>query len=102
MHREAKNVEFLVSKGANLNVQDCQGHTPIHICMIRMIQDPDTFDEYKRIIKTLLFAGASREIKTNSGDTAMDILVKHEDNFEQREFASMKFILSDYKECMCF
>lgn len=102
MHREPKNVEYLVAKGAELDVQDCQGHTPIHICMIRMIQDPDSFDEYKRIIKTLLFAGAKRDIKTKSGDTAMDLLVKHEHVFEEREFSSLRFILSDYKECMCF
>ena len=77
MHREPKNVEYLVANGAELDIQDCQGHTPIHICMIRMIQDPDSFDEYKRIIKTLLFAGASRTVKTAQGDTASDLLEKH-------------------------
>jgi hypothetical protein len=39
-----------------------------------MIQDLDLFDDYKRIIKTLLFAGASRYIKTGSGLTALELL----------------------------
>lgn len=60
------------------------------------------FDEYKRIIKTLLFAGASREIKTNAGLTAIDLLAKHESVFEDREYKSLQFILSDFKELMCF
>lgn len=74
MYHEYKNVEYLISSGADLNAQDVQGHTPIHICLIRLIQDPEKFTEYKRIIKTLLFAGASREVKTNQKLTALDLL----------------------------
>lgn len=102
MYHEYKNVEYLISVGADLNAQDVQGHTPIHICLIRLIQDPDKFTEYKRIIKTLLFAGASREVKTRQGLTALDLLKSHQDAFEESEFKSLSFILSDYKECPCF
>jgi hypothetical protein len=49
-----------------------------------------------------LFAGASRDIKTGSGLTALELLQKNEQALEDREFKSMQFILSDYKERFCF
>jgi len=102
MYREMKNVEFLVSRGALVDAQDCQGHTPIHICLIRIIQEPDSFDDYKRIIKTLLFGGAKREMKTKQGKTALMLLEENKEVLETHEYNSLRFILSDYKECMCF
>jgi hypothetical protein len=75
MYRECKNVELCIKYGADLDAQDCLGHTPIHICLIRLIQDTELFEEYKRIIKTLLFAGASRSVKTSKGLTPLDLLV---------------------------
>ena len=79
MHKETKNVEFLISNKCQLDIQDVQGHTPLHICLIRLLQDPDSFDEYKRIIKTLLFAGASRSLRTVKGLTPIEMLENHED-----------------------
>jgi hypothetical protein len=35
----------------------------LHIAMIRLAQDENRFEDYKRIIKELLFNGASRDLK---------------------------------------
>lgn len=77
MHKETKNVEYLISQKCPLDVQDKQGNAPIHICIIRLLQDPEQFDDYKRIIKSLLFAGASRELRTKNGQTPIEMLEAH-------------------------
>ena len=46
----------------------------MHIAVIRIAAEPEEFDEYKRIIKELLFYGANRSIRTDSGHTARDLL----------------------------
>ena len=50
--------------------------------------------EYKLIIKELLFNGASREVKTNEGATAADILEEHEEIIPPKYYNSLSFILS--------
>lgn len=102
MYHECKNIELIVKLGANLDSQDCQGHTAIHICLIRLIQEPELFEDYKRIIKTLLFSGARRDILTNKKETALDLLEHGKDVLSEAEYKSLRFILSDYKECVCF
>ena len=74
MYREYKNVELIIKFGIDVDAQDVQGHTAIHICIIRLVQDPEAFDDYKRVIKELLFRGASRDIKTKKGQTALEML----------------------------
>lgn len=69
-----KNIEWLISQGADLDAQDVQGHTTLHLCVVRLLKEPEYFDEYKRIIKSLLFAGAKRTIRTRRKQTALDIL----------------------------
>lgn len=50
----------------------------------------------------MLFGGARRDIVTRKGQTALALLNENEDAFEPHQFKSLSFILSDYKECMCF
>jgi ankyrin repeat protein len=69
-----KNIEWLISQGADLDAQDIQGHTTLHICIMRVLKEPEYFDDYKRIIKSLLFAGAKRTLRTRKKQTALDIL----------------------------
>lgn len=35
IYRELKNVELLIKLGAPLDAQDFQGHTPLHLALIR-------------------------------------------------------------------
>ena len=48
------------------NLKDDDGNTPLHIAVIRYAQEKQQFAEYKRIIKELLFNGASRDAKVRS------------------------------------
>lgn len=70
--KELKNVELLISLGADLDAQDREGRTALHIAVIRLCagiegdedEQQEYFLEYKTIIKELLFHGASRSLKT--------------------------------------
>ena len=53
---------------------------------MRIAADPDDFDVYKKIIKELLFNGANRSLRTDSGHTPRDLLDDIEDSLEVREY----------------
>ena len=53
---------------------------------MRISQDPDSFLDYKRIIKELLFNGADKNLKTNSEHTALDLLEQIYDMLEEDEY----------------
>ena len=76
MNREIHNVELLLSFGAEVNAQDFQGNAPLHMAMLRLAQEPDNYEEYKRILKELLFSGADRNLKNHQGQTAADLLLE--------------------------
>ena len=75
MNMQIKCVECLIGRGANVNAQNDDEHTPLHIAIHNYIQqtiedqdqgveaEGNEFDELKRIIKELLFNGADRNIK---------------------------------------
>lgn len=56
-------VEYFVNNGANINIQDNQGYTPLIYA---------TIEGYEEIVKYLLSKGADVSKKTSSGYTAKD------------------------------
>ena len=68
------NVQLLIKYGADVNAQDVSGQAPLHIAIMRIAAEPEDFDNYKKIIKELLFNGANRSLQTQSGHTPRDLL----------------------------
>ena len=92
----------MIKYGADLNAQDFQGQTPLHIAVVRLRQEPDQYDDYKRIIKELLFKGARRDIRSSRGLTPLEQLEQIKESLDEDQFKSLQFILTEYKENMCF
>jgi ankyrin repeat protein len=63
-------VKRLLSAGAEVNVQDKNGKTPLHRAAI--VGDVD-------IVKRLLSAGANPKIQDQDGDTALDVTDEYYD-----------------------
>lgn len=61
---EATALSFLLKSGANVNVMDCYGKTPLHSI---------AWDGDEVIIKHLINAGADINVEHNGGDTALHI-----------------------------
>lgn len=48
---EEKNMQAMISLGVDLNAQDIQGNTVLHLAIIRFIDDQDNYQVYKRVVK---------------------------------------------------
>jgi ankyrin repeat protein len=57
-----KNVQALIKLGADVDAQDSEGNTPMHLCLESLLEDPSDFEKAKNIIKELIFSGAKRDI----------------------------------------
>ena len=53
---------------------------------MRLAADPEDFDVYKKIIKELLFNGANRSLRTESGHSPRDLLDDIEENLEEHHY----------------
>lgn len=60
---------YILSMKPNLNPQDIQGYTPIHIAVVSAEKLEST-----RYVKSLLIKGASRETKDGKGRTPIELL----------------------------
>jgi hypothetical protein len=68
--KKLNTTEALIDRGANVNLQDIDGNTSIHL----LSQYFDSTSEV--ILKSLLKAKANLEIKNNQGDTALMVAAK--------------------------
>eukprot|EP00353_Schmidingerella_taraikaensis_P007563 CAMPEP_0185568276 /NCGR_PEP_ID=MMETSP0434-20130131/1285_1 /TAXON_ID=626734 ORGANISM="Favella taraikaensis, Strain Fe Narragansett Bay" /NCGR_SAMPLE_ID=MMETSP0434 /ASSEMBLY_ACC=CAM_ASM_000379 /LENGTH=65 /DNA_ID=CAMNT_0028182739 /DNA_START=580 /DNA_END=777 /DNA_ORIENTATION=- len=64
MKQEFMNVQLLIKFGADVNAQDIRGNSLLHLAVMRIAASPDDFDNYKKIIKELLFNGANLDLRT--------------------------------------
>lgn len=75
-YRDLEAIKLLVASGANLNLQDDQGWTPLHLAVD---SDCDTSSQQGRrpielpTVKALINLGADESIRSKDGETARDI-----------------------------
>jgi ankyrin repeat protein len=60
-------VFYLCAWGADVNAQDIEGFTPLHIA-VQVVNETES----KRIIRTLVMRGANREIRDKNGKRPID------------------------------
>ena len=60
--------------GSNINQQDIEGNSSLHLCLIKYVGDQENYYIYKAIMKAMLKFGASRKIKNQWGQTPGDLL----------------------------
>ena len=124
-----KNVQALIKLGAEVNAQDSEGNTCLHLCIKKMADEinytemmaqrgddesefhsedyederlyEETFEKLKEIGKELLFSGASRTIINVNRDTPLDLLERHPKMLKQSHMAKMRYVLTDPKGCQC-
>lgn len=68
-------VTLLLRRGAKVDVQDSEGSTPLHLSLMVAGLQPQVVSQERRrknVIKTLLEKGASIEIQSNGGLSAID------------------------------
>ncbi|QQR49630.1 ankyrin repeat domain-containing protein [bacterium] len=66
VHSNLKNIEQLIQDGADVNVQDSDGYTPLHSAVNAGVLP---------LVQLLLNKGAKIDIKNNDGDTPVHIAV---------------------------
>ena len=70
-HGNYKTIELLINAGANVNVKDVRGMTPLAFAFTSDRPDP-------RIVRLLLAKGADPNLKSKNGETALDWANKYQ------------------------
>lgn len=94
---ELQNVRLIISLGADLNVKDFQGYTPLHRAVLCLKDVTESFDDYKAIIKELLFNGALRTVKNNEGQTPLEHAIGLEETLTPTQYSSIVRLLDKQK-----
>lgn len=74
-HQNIEAIKILAHRGANLNIQDLNGWTPLHLAVDSDIDGANQQNEEIKMTttKTFLSLGASPLIRNNKNDTPRDI-----------------------------
>lgn len=102
LKNEFMNVQLLIKFGADVNAQDQMGLAPLHICVMRIGQSPDDFEDFKKIIKELLFNGANRSLTNEQGQSPRDMLEEIIEELDHADYVQLKSILTYKRPCLCF
>jgi ankyrin repeat protein len=65
----------LIGFGADVNARNIKGETPIHLLLSKTEKSMDT-----KTLRALIFKGAERNIKDNSGLTAIERFLKEKED----------------------
>ncbi|MBO4707593.1 MAG: ankyrin repeat domain-containing protein [Elusimicrobiaceae bacterium] len=71
-HISVANAKSLIEKGADVNIQNAKGNTPLHVCAIELLNLKNK-REIKKIAQLLFENGADINIKNNEGKSVKDI-----------------------------
>jgi uncharacterized protein len=63
-----KMLEYLITKGANVNAQNEDGIAPLHLA------------SYPHVVQILVSAGANLNIRDKSGNTPLHVITEHQDD----------------------
>lgn len=87
MSIEENNIQALLSLGSNINLQDKQGNSMLHVAINGYIDDQQNFGVYKEVIKEILQFGAKRDLKNEEGKTPYQLveLYRHDIQLQTRD-----------------
>ena len=87
----------MIKLGADIDAQDSEGNTPLHLCVKLLGEDAKHFEQLKFIGKELLFSGASRILENEDGYTPLDMLEMNSSGIEEPDYLKMKYVLTQPK-----
>lgn len=85
INKRYSNLETCLSLKANPNIQDSMGLTAVFVGLHKISEDRDivaTFDDYKMMIKELVFNGANKNITDNKMLKPIDFLESIKDQLD--------------------
>ena len=62
--------------------------------METLFEEEENFEKVKNIVKELIFSGADRNLKNDSGLTPLDLLEQLKPDLESDDYSKLKYILT--------
>lgn len=76
--------KLLVQNGANINIGDCNGYTPLHRACLRFFKEKH--DDYVKIVDLLLQVGADINVRDNVGFLPLHDALTFNDDDDDNEY----------------